>query len=113
MSNDKCQMNTTSPHNKRFKALWGEREPESSGTYSETVRTTPHCNEPSCLAPRRLIPGLAGSAEYSFLSMEQVRRVYAYQSYVSRRNLTAYEAYNTQPTCWRLIAGTLARSASE
>jgi hypothetical protein len=24
--------NTASPHNKRFKALWGEREPESSGT---------------------------------------------------------------------------------
>ena len=26
-------MNTPTPHNKRFLALWGEREPESSGTY--------------------------------------------------------------------------------
>jgi hypothetical protein len=33
LSNDIWKIETTSPHNKRFKALWGEREPVKSGAY--------------------------------------------------------------------------------
>jgi hypothetical protein len=58
-----------------FKALWGEREPESSGTYCGNGAIVALTVTSLSGLPRHLIPSLAESAEYSFHKLNQVSRI--------------------------------------
>jgi hypothetical protein len=52
--------------------LWGEREPESSGTYSGNGAIVALTVTSLSGLPRHLTPSLAESAEYSFHKLNQV-----------------------------------------